>query len=103
MDDEQVSREIEDLERWLIRDAIDEVERDLEHDDPDFVKRIHGLRRAEITNAIAVIVLLAIGAALLTIGFATLLWPAWVAGGLAFLASFGVDHHHNQTLGQTKP
>jgi hypothetical protein len=98
MDDERVSREIEHLERGLIRDAIDEVERGLEHDDPDFVKRIHSLRRAEITNVIAVMVLLAIGAVLLTVGFATLLWPTWVAGGLAFLASLAVDHHHNHTL-----
>jgi fatty acid desaturase len=99
MDDEQVSREIEDLERGLIQDAIDEVERGLEHDDADFVTRMHRLRRAETINVIAVVVLLAVGAVLLTLGFATLLWPTWVAGGLAFLASFAVDHHHNQTLG----
>jgi hypothetical protein len=99
MDDEQVSREIDDLDRGLIRDAIDELEGGLESDDPDFMKRMHGLRRAEVTNAIAVIVLLATGAVLLTIGFATLLWPTWIAGGLAFLGSFAVDHHHNHTLG----
>jgi 1,4-dihydroxy-2-naphthoate octaprenyltransferase len=94
MDDEQISREIEALERELVQDAIDEVERGLDHDDADFVRRMHRIRRAEITSEIAVFVLLAVGAVLLTIGLATLLWPTWVAGTLAFLASFAVDHYH---------
>jgi hypothetical protein len=97
MDDEQISREIEALERELVQDGIDEVERGLHNDDADFVRRMHTIRRAEITSEIAIFVLLAVGAVLLTVGFATLLWPAWVAGTLVFLASFAVDHYH-QTL-----
>jgi hypothetical protein len=95
MDDEQVNREIEELERGLVRDAIDDVERGLDRDDPDFVHRMRRLRRAELTNTLAVFMLLAVGAVLLTVGLATLSWPAWVAGGLAFLASFAVDHLHH--------
>jgi 1,4-dihydroxy-2-naphthoate octaprenyltransferase len=97
MDDEKISREIEALEREFVQDAIDECERGLDHDDTDFVRRMHRIRRAEMTREIAVFVLLAVGAVLLTVGFATLLWPTWVAATLLFLASFAVDHYH-QTL-----
>jgi hypothetical protein len=99
MDDDRVSREIEELERALVRDAIDEIDDDLDREDPDFVQRMHRLERAEIVNALAVFLLLAVGAVLMTVGLATLSWPAWAAGGLAFVVSFAVDHHHRRMVG----
>ena len=99
MDDDRVSHEIEELERALVRDAIGEIADGLGREDPDFVRRVHRLERAEIMSALAVFLLLAVGAVLMTVGLATLSWPAWAAGGLAFVASFAVDHHHRHTVG----
>lgn len=81
-----------------VRSAINEIERGLIHDDPAFVGRLQALRRSEIATAIAVFALLASGAVLLTIGFATLSWMAWCAGLLAFAASFAVDEHHKHVF-----
>jgi|RhiMetdeSRZDD1v2_1073273.scaffolds.fasta_scaffold812010_2 Protein of unknown function (DUF3040) len=99
MDDEQVTRRFEEIERELIQDAIDEVEQGLEHDDPDLVQRMHRLEHADLANALTVTMLVAVGAVLITVGLATLTWPAWLAGGLAFLASWAVDRHYHHTLG----
>jgi hypothetical protein len=83
--------------------AIDEIERGLLHDDPAFVARINALRRSEIGTAITVFVLLASGAVLMTVGFATLSWLAWAAGLLAFLTSFVVDGHHKHVFREPPP
>ena len=45
MDDNRVSREIEELERALVRDAIEEIDDGLDREDPDFVQRMHRLER----------------------------------------------------------
>jgi Protein of unknown function (DUF3040) len=106
MNDDQVSRTIEELERALRRgevEAIGEVERGLAREDPAFVRRFRGLCRAEAAMAIAVFGLLAAGAVLLTVGLATVSWPSWVAGVAAFLASFGVNHHHDRMVGRASP
>jgi hypothetical protein len=101
MDEDQVSRTIDELERSL-RDgeieAIGEVERALARDDPAFVRRFHGMCRAETAMVLAVFLLLATGTVLLTVGLATVSWPTWVAGVGAFLASFGVNHRHDRLL-----
>jgi hypothetical protein len=99
MDDEQVTRKFEEIERGLIHDAIDEVEQGLEHDDPDLVQRMHRLEHADLADALTVTMLVAVGAVLITVGLATLSWPTWLAGGLSFLASWAVDRHHHHTLG----
>jgi Protein of unknown function (DUF3040) len=101
MNDDQVSRRIEELERALAQDAIEKVEHDLACDDPAFTKRFRALHRAEIATVLTVFVLLAAGAVLLTVGFATRSWPTWIAGVLAFLASFAVDEHHKHALRRT--
>lgn len=98
MTNDQVRREIEQLERVLTREAIADVEHRLADDDPAFVRRFHNHCRVEMALAIGVFVLLATGGILLTVGLATLAWPAWVAGGLAFLGSFGVNALHERTL-----
>jgi Protein of unknown function (DUF3040) len=86
MNDEQVSR------------AIDEIERALRHDDPAFVQRVRALRRAEIGTVVTVALLLVSGAVLLTVGLATLSWAAWGGGLLALLVSVVVDEHHKHAL-----
>lgn len=98
MDDEQITRRFEEIERGLIQDAIDEVAQGLEHEDPDLVQRMHRLEHADLANALTVITLVAAGAVLITVGLATLSWPTWLAGGLAFLASWAVDRHYHHTL-----
>jgi hypothetical protein len=89
MNDDQVSR------------AIEEIERGLHDDDGAFVRRWRGVCRADIGSAVAVVVLLAGGAALLTFGLATSSWLAYVTGMLAFLTSFAVDGHHKHVLRRT--
>ena len=71
------------------------VEQGLEHDDPDLVQRMHRLEHADLANALTVTMLVAVGAVLITVGLATLTWPAWLAGGLAFLASWAIDRHYH--------
>jgi Protein of unknown function (DUF3040) len=90
MNDDQVSR------------AIERIEQELVHDDPAFVHRFSAARRAELCTAIAVFVLLASGAVLLTVGLAT---PSWIAGGaglLTLVASVLVDEHHKHACRRTR-
>jgi uncharacterized membrane protein YesL len=98
MTDDKVRRTIEELERALTREAIAEVERGLAHDDSEFVRRFRSRYRAEIVTALSVFLLLAAGAVLLTIGLATVSWPAWIAGILAFLGSFAVNALHDRSV-----
>ena len=56
MNDEQVNAAIEDIERALVAD------------DPDFARRVQVVRRNDAINFVAVFVLLAAGAVLLTVG-----------------------------------
>jgi hypothetical protein len=81
MDDRQVNR------------AIANIEQGLAQDDPTFVRRCRTIYRSEMATVITVFVLLAAGAVLLTVGAATTSWGLWVAGVVAFLASYGVDEH----------
>ena len=60
MNDDQVSRQVEEIERGLV------------HDDPAFVHRLGALQRAETGTTATVFVLLASSVVLLTIGLATL-------------------------------
>jgi Protein of unknown function (DUF3040) len=98
MTDDEVRRTIDELERALTTEAIDEVEQGLAHDDPVFVRRVRNRCRAEVASALTVILLLATGAILLTAGFATLSWPVWLSGVLAFLGSFAANALHERTL-----
>jgi urea transporter len=84
MNDDQVSRRVEEIERGLV------------HDDPAFVQRLSALQRAETGTIVTVFLLLAGSVVLLTIGLATLSLPAWVAGCLAFVMSVTVDEHHKR-------
>jgi len=89
MDDDQVSRAIEELEVALL------------HDDPGLAGRVRALHRADVGTAVAVFALLAAATVLLTVGVATTSWPVWVAGMVAFLASFVIDAHHKHALERT--
>lgn len=86
MNEEQVSR------------TINEIEQALKREDPAFVRRLHALRRAEIGTVVTVALLLVSGAVLLTVGLATLSWLAWGGGLLALLTSVVVDERHKHTL-----
>jgi hypothetical protein len=86
MNDDQVSR------------ALDEIERSLCQDDPAFERRLRAVRRAEIGTVLTVALLLVSGAVLLTVGLATLSWMAWGGGLIALLTSVLVDEHHKHAL-----
>jgi hypothetical protein len=86
MNDDQVSR------------ALDEIERSLCQDDPAFERRLRAVRRAEIGTVLTVALLLVSGAVLLTVGLATLSWMAWGGGLVALLTSVLVDEHHKHAL-----
>jgi len=81
-------------------EAIDDIEFRLLQDDPAFVRQLHRLQRAEFANTLTVVGLLVISVVLLTVGLATRSSFAWVAGGLAFLATFGVDGRYQRGLGR---
>lgn len=98
MDDDQVERTIEELEQALAQDTIMAFEKGLAEGDPAFMKRFRALQRAEIATVVTVCLLLASGTVLLTIGLATISWPAWIAGVAAFAASFAIDEHHKRAL-----
>jgi hypothetical protein len=98
MTDDEVRRTIDELERALTRQAIEEVERGLADDDPAFVRRVRKHCRIECATALAVFLLLATGAVMLTVGLATPSWPIWMGGIMAFLGSFAVNALHERTL-----
>jgi len=81
-------------------EAINDIELGLLQEDPDFVRRLRRLQRADVMNTLTVFVLLVMSVVLLTVGFATRSSFAWFAGGLAFLASFGVDGRFQRRLGR---
>ena len=85
MNDDQVGR------------AIDEIERALVVEDPAFLHRFRNVQRSEAVNAVAVVVLLVVGAVLLTVGLAT---SAPIPGSLGVAALIGavlVDDLHKRT------
>jgi hypothetical protein len=86
MDDEQV------------KSAVAEMERALQAEDPGFVRRVHAVRRADNANCVAVFLLLAAGAVLLTIGVATVSLVPWTLGLVSLVTAVLVDDHHKKTL-----
>jgi hypothetical protein len=78
--------------------AIEGIERGLWRDDPAFLRRFRAVRRAEIRTVVSVIMLLATGSVLLTVGLAAPSWPIWGAGLLTFALSFLVDERHKQAV-----
>lgn len=81
----------------LVR-KVDELERALRRDDPSLSKRFEHLQRSDKWNALAVFSLLALSAVLLTTALATLSVAAGCAGVVAYLGSFLVDHRHPRQL-----
>jgi Protein of unknown function (DUF3040) len=81
-------------------EAIDDIERGLRHQDPDFVQRIRHLQRRNDLTALSVFVLMAVGAVLLIVGLATLSWPTWAAGLFVLVTSVVADEHHKRGLGR---
>jgi len=82
MEDEQVNAAIEDIERALVAD------------DPEFARRVQVVQRNDDINFIAVFVLLAAGAVLLTVGLATHRWIPWSIGVAMLVVSVLVDDRH---------
>jgi hypothetical protein len=87
MNDDQLARQ------------IDELERALERDDPSLAKRFDKLQRANTRNDVAVFSLLAISAVLLAVAFTTLSAVTGLGGVAAYLASFLVDTRYQRRLG----
>jgi Protein of unknown function (DUF3040) len=81
-----------------VDEMVDELERALMIDDPEFARRIHRVQRDETVNFVVVFVLLAIGAVLLTVGLATAVVIPWLAGIASLLTAVLVDDHHKRTL-----
>lgn len=81
-----------------VKAAVDEMERALRVEDPGFVRRVHAVRRADSVNCILVFVLLAVGAVLLTVGFATVSLVPWSIGLAALVIAVAVDDHHRRAL-----
>lgn len=90
MTDNEASHTFRQIENTWAKEAIAEVERGLARDDPAFVRRFRNRCRLEMAAVIAVFLLLAHGVVLLTVGLATFSPACWIAGGAAFIASFGV-------------
>ena len=84
MDDDQVVRKIDELERALRRDG------------PELSKRLNQLQRRDRWNEVTVCSLLTLSAVLLATALATLSPAAGGAGVVAFLASFLVDQRHQR-------
>jgi Protein of unknown function (DUF3040) len=81
----------------LVR-KIDELERALRRDDPSLSKRLNQLQRRDKWNDVAVFSLLTLSAVLLATALATLSPAAGGAGVVAYLASFLVDRRHQRQL-----
>jgi hypothetical protein len=81
-----------------VDELVDELERELMVDDPEFVHRMVRVQRDEKVNFVIVFVLLAVGAVLLTVGIATALVIPWLAGVASLLAAVLVDGHYRRTL-----
>ena len=88
MDEDQVSRAIEDIEHGLRRE------------DPALVQRLRHLQRQDDAAVLSVFVLLTAGAVLLSLGLATLSWPIWAAGLAALAVSVLVDEQRKRILGR---
>ena len=85
-----------------VNGAISELERALAAEDPVFMHRIHRLQRGETINVIAVFVLLAVAAVLLTVGLALTALIPWLAGVASLCSAVLIDDHHNRTLRQQR-
>jgi hypothetical protein len=81
-----------------VRVAVDEMERALRVEDPGFVRRVQAVRRADNLNCLTVFVLLAVGAVLLTVGFATVALVPWSIGLASLVIAVAVDDHHRRAL-----
>jgi Protein of unknown function (DUF3040) len=79
-------------------DAIDDIERRLRHEDPDFVQRFRHLQRRDDMTALSIFALMAVGAVLMIVGLATLSWPTWAAGLLVLVTSVVADEHRKRGL-----
>ena len=86
MNDEQVNEVIEGIERALLAE------------DPAYAHRVNSTRRREAVHVVLVFVLLAAGAVLLTVGFATNAFLPWSIGVAALLTAVLIDDHHRRAV-----
>jgi len=86
MDNDQLVRKIDELERALRRDG------------PELSKRLNQLQRRDKWNDVTVFSLLTLSAVLLATALATLSPAAGGAGVVSYLASFLVDQRHQRRL-----
>jgi hypothetical protein len=81
-----------------VKAAVAEMERALEAEDPGFVRRVHAVRRCDNATCVAVFLLLAAGAVLLTFGVATVSLVPWALGLASLVTAVVVDDHHKKAL-----
>jgi hypothetical protein len=77
---------------------LDEIELALLREDPSFCRRWSAWQRSRAVHALAVLLLLVAGAALLTTGLAVQSAPTWWAGAAALVLAFGVDRGYQRAL-----
>jgi hypothetical protein len=82
-----------------VNEALGEIERALIAEDPAFATRVRTTCRREAVHVVVVFVLLAAGAVLLTVGFATAEFLPWSLGVAALLAAVLIDDHHRRAVG----
>jgi hypothetical protein len=82
-----------------VNEALGEIERALLAEDPAFAARLRTRCRREAAHVVIVFALLAAGAVLLTVGFATTAVVPWSLGVGALLAAVLLDDHHRRAAG----
>lgn len=81
-----------------VRAAVEQLERELRVDDPAFVRRVDAVCRADAYAVVTVLLLLAAGAVLLTVGVATMAFVPWSLGLASFVGAVIVDDRHKKAL-----
>ena len=81
-----------------VNEALGEIERALFAEDPAFAQRVRVAARREAMHVVAVFALLAAGAVLLTVGFATTAVVPWSIGVAALIAAVYIDEHRHRAL-----
>jgi hypothetical protein len=81
-----------------VNERVAELERALEDEDPEFVRRMFRVQRDETVNFVVVFALLAVGAVRLTVGLAAGLVIPWLAGVASLVIAVLVDDHYKNAL-----
>jgi len=82
------------------RRAFADIEREVMHDDPAFVRRLRRLERGDDAHTATIFGLLVASVVLLALGLATVSWVAWIAGASVFIGVFAFDDRYRRRDGR---